>query len=201
MSLPKIISFVLLSFIGQSLFSQSKDSIISSKETVFFQNELGVDAELDKSIISIYYKRYFGKRNKFAGFVQLGGPVTVNTYQNFVVSMGGMWHLNPEGKSLTVSIKLYYQNIRQEGEFFDGIGVEYYDKEGYEFSFAPEFGYTFLIKDRLSIYPYVVPFAYSQVVGTDTRTYSYNSTVNETDLSAEQSTISQSLGLKIGLRF
>lgn len=165
------------------------------------KNEIGFDGEFEKGIISIYYLRYLGAHRKYALFGQIGGPLSVNTHENYALSIGGMWHLKPEGKSLTVGLKLYYERISQKGGFFDGVGLEYYSKDGYELTFAPEIGYTFLINDKIRIYPYIVPFAYSYIDGTDTRTFNYNSEKHVSDLSEEQSTISQSVGVKIGVRF
>ena len=195
----KFILFILIALLGQVVFSQESDSV--TRVSPSFSNEIGIDGEFDKNIVSLYYLRYLDKNNKYAAFLQLGGPLTVNTHKNFAVSIGGMWHLKPEGKSLTVGLKFYYLHIREEGSFYDGIGLENYSKQGYELSIAPEIGYTFLISNKIRIYPYVVPFAYSHIVGTDTRTKSYNSTKKEINLSDAQSSISQSFGIKVGLRF
>jgi hypothetical protein len=165
------------------------------------KNEVGLDGEFDKSIISVYYLRYLDVNNKYAVFGQVGGPLTVNAHKNYALSVGGMWHLKPTGKSVTIGLKFYYEKINQQGEFFDGVGLEYYSKDGYELTIAPELGYTLLVNDKIRIYPYIVPFAYSHIGGTDTRTFNYNSEKHVSELSDKQSTISQSLGVKVGIRF
>tara|TARA_B100000809_G_scaffold1765_1_gene2027 strand:+ start:396 stop:1037 length:642 start_codon:yes stop_codon:yes gene_type:complete len=195
----RIIFFIFISSVAQAVFCQSLDTV--TVKSYSFKNEIGIDGEFEKSIISLYYLMYLDKKNKYTVFAQIGGPLTPNAHKNFAVSVGSMWHLKPTGKSLTVGLKFYYEHIRQEGEFFDNVGLEYYTKKGYELSIAPEVGYTFLLHDKIRIYPYLVPFAYSYVVGTDTRTVSYNSTVQVSDLSDEQGTISQSGGIKVGIRF
>jgi hypothetical protein len=197
MNTARIIFAFTLLFFTQVVFSQEQDTV----QTVNLRNEIGIDGEFNRSIISVYYSHYLGQQNKFNIFGQVGGSLNANAIKNYTLATGGQWFLKPSGKSLTVGVKLYYHNINEQGQFFDGIGVEYYSKKGYELSIAPEIGYTFLIQDKIRIYPYIVPFAYSYVSGTDTRTYNYNSEEHIINLSDEQSTISQSLGIKVGLRF
>jgi hypothetical protein len=191
-----IISITFCLFVTFGAYSQTDSSNVT-----FLDNEIGVDGELDKSIVSAYYLRFFGKKNKVAAFAQLGGSLAENATKNYAFSLGGLWHLKPNGKSLTIGLKLYYQNISVDSEYYDGIGLTYSSQKGYELSVAPEFGYTFLIKDKIRIYPYVVPFAYSYVSGDNTKKYNYNSQVDVTDLSDTRSTISQSAGIKVGFRF
>lgn len=195
-----LLSTFIIAVSYQVCFSQSD---LTQTSSVSLKNELGIDYEGNQSLLSAYYLRYLDKRDKFAVYGQMGFPTTTNAHKNFALKTGALWHYKPSGKSLTLGLAFFYQRIDQNGVYYTSTppSIVNYTKDGFQMSLAPEIGYTILVNEKIRIYPYFVPVAYTYTDGNDTRTNSATGTTEVTPLEKYQADIAQSFGLKIGLRF
>lgn len=189
------ISFLILLFSTAS-FSQDTTQTSHSQESSVLQtykNEVGLAFNTNSysSSIGLSYHRYMGKQQKIASYFNLG----TNFKDAISTKTGVLWYLKPKARSLTIGLAvdfLYSKYSYTEHDF---------SKRTIFLGISGEVGYTFIIKERLTIYP---SFNYSPLMYIYHKEDGYNngSQFNQSDsFSTGYSYGYLGFGIKLGYRF
>lgn len=175
-----------------------------------YYNEAGIDVSSNQWTTSVYFKKFWGNAGIISSHIQFGAPLNVNNLRNFAFTIGSNWYLKSVGESLSIGLLFQVQKIHEEGLLYDSDptpntppGPYKYSNKGYQLTLAPEIGWNFLVKDFISIYPYIVPVAAYYVDGDNTKEYIANSDATSTEPLDKgiRANLGQSIGAKISLRF